>query len=52
VIVGVLLGIVVAIPLGLLAVHTLYQPLDSLLMGLEPQPPELGEPAAETTPEG
>jgi polysaccharide biosynthesis transport protein len=34
-----LLGIVVAIPLGLLAVHTLYQPLDSLLMGLEEQPP-------------
>ena len=36
-----LLAIVVAIPLGLLAVHTLYQPLDSLLMGLEEQPPEL-----------
>ena len=38
VIVFALLAIVVAIPLGLLAVHTLYAPLDVLLMGLEQQP--------------
>jgi hypothetical protein len=29
----------VAIPLGLLAVHTFYQPLDTLFWGLEQQPP-------------
>lgn len=39
VIVGALLFIVVAIPLGLLAVHTFYQPLDTLFWGLEEQPP-------------
>jgi hypothetical protein len=38
VIVTALLVIVVAIPLGLLAVHTLYQPLDTLFLGLEEQP--------------
>ena len=48
-IVGALLAIVVAIPLGLLAVHTLVRPLDSLLMGLEEQPPELASPSAEPT---
>ncbi len=36
-----LLVIAIGIPLALLAVHTLYMPLDSLLMGLEEQPPEL-----------
>lgn len=54
VILGVLLAIVVAIPLGLLAVHTFYQPLDSLLLGLEEQPPleaPLAPEGAET-PEG
>jgi uncharacterized protein involved in exopolysaccharide biosynthesis len=35
---GALLAALVAIPLGLLAVHTLYMPLDVLLLGLEPQP--------------
>jgi len=39
VILAVLLLVAVAIPLGLLAVHTLYQPLDTLLLGLEAQPP-------------
>jgi succinoglycan biosynthesis transport protein ExoP len=39
VIVGALLFIVVAIPLGLLGVHTFYQPLDTLFWGLEEQPP-------------
>ena len=48
VIVTTLLAIVVAIPMGLLAVHTLVRPLDSLLMGLEEQPPEL---APELAPE-
>jgi polysaccharide chain length determinant protein (PEP-CTERM system associated) len=38
VITGVLLAIVVAIPLTLLAVHTFYQPLDTLVLGLEEQP--------------
>ncbi len=41
VIVAVLLLIAVAIPLGLFAVHTFYQPLDMLFLGLEEQPPEL-----------
>lgn len=41
IIVGALLFIIVAIPLGLLAVHTFYQPLDSLFWGLEEQPPEV-----------
>lgn len=55
-ILGVLLGIVVAIPLGLLAVHTFVRPLDSLLIGLEEQPPELApelapEPAPGAAPE-
>jgi uncharacterized protein involved in exopolysaccharide biosynthesis len=48
-IVAALLGIVVAIPLGLLAVHTMVRPLDSLLMGLEEQPPVL-DPALESAP--
>lgn len=48
VIIGALLAIVVAIPLGLLAVHTLIQPIDSLLLGLEEQPPVIeAAPAAE-----
>lgn len=53
VIVATLLAIVVAIPLGLLAIHTMVRPLDSLLMGLEEQPPELvpgAEPAPGTAP--
>jgi hypothetical protein len=41
VIVAVLLLIAVAIPLGLFAVHTFYQPLDTLFLELEEQPPEL-----------
>lgn len=41
VIVSVLLAIVVAVPLALLAVHTFYQPLDSLFFGLEAQPADL-----------
>ncbi len=34
----VLVIVVVVIPLALFAVHTLYEPLDVLLLGLEPQP--------------
>ena len=34
-----LFAIAVGIPLGLLAVHTFYMPLDSLLTGIEEQPP-------------
>jgi uncharacterized protein involved in exopolysaccharide biosynthesis len=38
---GALLLIVVGIPLALGLVHVLYQPLDALLWGIEPQPPEV-----------
>lgn len=38
--------ILVAIPLGLLAVHTLYRPLDSIVFGLEDQPAESPDASA------
>ena len=40
-IVGALALILIAVPLGLLAVHTFYKPLDSIIFGLEEQPAEL-----------
>jgi len=39
VILGALAAIAVAIPLGLVAVHTLYRPIDAIVLGLEAQPP-------------
>jgi len=50
VIIGVLLAILVGIPVGLIAVHTLVRPLDSLFLGLEEQPPELEAGATPTAP--
>jgi hypothetical protein len=38
---GALLLILVGIPLALALVHVFYQPLDMLLWGIEPQPPEI-----------
>ena len=40
VIVGALLFILVAVPVGLWAVNTFYQPIDSLIWGIEAQPAE------------
>lgn len=41
VLLGALLLILVGIPLALALVHVFYQPLDMLLWGIEPQPPEV-----------
>jgi hypothetical protein len=40
VIFGTLAAIVIGIPLALLAVHSFWRPLDSIVFGLEEQPPE------------
>jgi polysaccharide chain length determinant protein (PEP-CTERM system associated) len=38
---GALALVLIGIPLGLFAVHAFYKPLDSLIFGLEEQPPDL-----------